>query len=129
MSYVQFTFPSINSSLQVGDILYYTATSDVEGWSTNFGDIIQLGPVYSVQNAPVDDMNGDEVLEGFLITCDIPDNAEYTFLSNQFLFFSKDNTANMSSALGYYGEVKFKNNSKIKAELFATACEVSESSK
>ena len=35
----------------------------------------------------------------------------------------------MASILGYYGEVEFKNNSKEKAEIFATACEISESSK
>ena len=35
----------------------------------------------------------------------------------------------MASILGYYGEVEFKNNSAKKAELFAAACEMSESSK
>lgn len=129
MSYVQFVFSSINTSLQVGDTLYYVSTSENVGWATGDGTISELGPVYSVQIAPVLNMNGVSVNSGFLVTCDIPDVQTFTFPSNQFLFFSKDNAANMSSALGYYGEVTFKNDSKIKAELFATACEVAESSK
>ena len=36
---------------------------------------------------------------------------------------------NMSSLTGYYGEVQFKNDSIEKAELFATSCEIVESSK
>ena len=43
--------------------------------------------------------------------------------------FSKDNKANMSSILGYYAEVEFKNNSKVEAELFSVGTEVFESSK
>ena len=35
----------------------------------------------------------------------------------------------MSSLLGYYAEVKFKNNSKTEAELFALGSEIVESSK
>ena len=35
----------------------------------------------------------------------------------------------MSSILGYYGAVKFKNNSEVKAEMFSAACEIDESSK
>ena len=45
------------------------------------------------------------------------------------ILFAKDNTVNMGSLLGYYGLAKFKNNSILKAEMFATACEISESSK
>jgi hypothetical protein len=43
--------------------------------------------------------------------------------------FSKDNKANMSSILGYYAEIEFKNNSKTEAELFSVGTEVFESSK
>ena len=59
----------------------------------------------------------------------IPVEDEIDIPSNAFIFFSKDNRANMASILGYYGEVEFKNNSVKKAELFAAACEMSESSK
>jgi hypothetical protein len=48
---------------------------------------------------------------------------------NSYVFFSKDNKVNLTSILGYYGEAKFKNNSRQKAELFASACGIVESSK
>ena len=48
---------------------------------------------------------------------------------NDYFFFSKDNGVNLTSITGYYAEVEFKNNSTEKAELFATACEITESSK
>ena len=46
-----------------------------------------------------------------------------------YIFFSKTNKTNLASLVGYYGLAKFRNNSTVKAELFATACEVFESSK
>ena len=45
------------------------------------------------------------------------------------IFFSKDRRVNENDAKGYYGEFTFKNNSRDKVELFATACQISESSK
>ena len=35
----------------------------------------------------------------------------------------------MSNLSGYYADVKFENNSKVKAELYAVSSEVTESSK
>jgi hypothetical protein len=49
--------------------------------------------------------------------------------TSAFYFFSKDNKYNMSSLTGYYGDVKFRNNSTEKAELFATSVDVTQSSK
>jgi hypothetical protein len=49
--------------------------------------------------------------------------------ASSFILFSKDNSVNASSLLGYYASVKFKNNSTIEAEMFAAACEIDESSK
>lgn len=49
--------------------------------------------------------------------------------TDSYFLFSKDNSVNVTSILGYYGEVEFKNNSTEKAELFATACDITESSK
>ena len=46
-----------------------------------------------------------------------------------FLLFSKDNDANLSSMLGYFAKVNFKNNSTGFAELFAVGSEVAQSSK
>ena len=49
--------------------------------------------------------------------------------AGNFIFFGKDGAVNEASILGYYGEFVFKNNSKQKAEMFSTACEMSENSK
>lgn len=48
---------------------------------------------------------------------------------NDYYFFAKDNSVNLTSMTGYYGEVEFKNNSTSKAELFSIACDIAESSK
>ena len=46
-----------------------------------------------------------------------------------FIFFSKDNKANLSSLVGYYAEVVMKNESTSKAELYQVGSDISESSK
>ena len=50
-------------------------------------------------------------------------------VDGSFIMFSKDNKVNLSSALGYYASVTFKNNSTEKAELFNVGADVFESSK
>ena len=48
---------------------------------------------------------------------------------DDFIFFSKDNKANLSSILGYYALVEFINDSKTEGELFSVGCDMFESSK
>jgi hypothetical protein len=43
--------------------------------------------------------------------------------------FKKNEIINMSGVKGYYAEVKFKNNSTEKTELFAVSSEIVQSSK
>jgi hypothetical protein len=68
---------------------------------------------------------GDILYSG---TLDIPDSMSPPTTSS-YLLFKKDVTVNTTSLLGYYGSAKFINNSTDKVELFATACEINESSK
>ena len=63
-------------------------------------------------------------------------NGEDTYLIDQvppttseFIFFQKSNEVNAGSVTGYYAEVKFRNDSRTKAELFTASCEITESSK
>ena len=49
--------------------------------------------------------------------------------TNSFLLFSKDNDVNLSSMLGYYADVKFRNFSENKVELFTVGAECTQSSK
>jgi hypothetical protein len=84
--------------------------------------IIKIGPVLSVTQ-----WNG--VTSS--ITCDMDQN-QFNFYgppNGQFILFSKDNKANLSSILGYYAEVEFINTSKDKAELFSVGADIFESSK
>ena len=56
---------------------------------------------------------------GFTIDC----------TDGSFIMFSKDNKVNMSSMLGYYASIEYRNDSLEKAELFKVGAEVFESSK
>ena len=62
------------------------------------------------------------------IIVDHDDNVPAPTTSN-FIMFSKDNSANLSSLLGYYADIKFVNKSTDKAEIFSVGCDVFESSK
>ena len=49
--------------------------------------------------------------------------------TGSYIMFSKDNKANMSSMLGYYASVEYRNSSQIKSELFNVGTDFFESSK
>ena len=49
--------------------------------------------------------------------------------TGSYIMFSKDNKANMSSILGYYASVEYRNSSQIKSELFNVGAGFFESSK
>jgi len=115
MGVITLTFQApLNESLQIGDMVYYTPTSTVGGFLTG-GIKIQMGTVVTIPSR-------------FIITCNIDDNTDRPG-ENDFIFFSKDNLANMASILGYFADVTLENNSTLKAELFSVGSEFSESSK
>ena len=49
--------------------------------------------------------------------------------NGSYIMFSKDNKANMSSILGYYASVEYRNSSQVKSELFNVGVDFFESSK
>lgn len=112
----------LNQAIQPGtnDVAYYADTSSYPLANSNtvdFADtVVKLGPIVAV-NFP-----------NKTIVCDVP-NSQPLPTDEDFLFFSKDNRANMTSLLGYYAEVEVKNNSTEKAEIFAMGSEIFESSK
>ena len=119
---------AFNVSLQPGDILYYVpANTQVGGFNVNVNNasIIELGPIVDVLTTVVDPTVGDNSLQTIVVN--ISDETTAPDVGD-FLFFSKDRQVNEASIIGYYGKFKFKNNSRQKAELFATACDVSISS-
>lgn len=110
MAFINFN-TSINSSLQVGDMLYYTAPpiNGITGEPLPAGVVTSvLGPQGRVDYTP---------------------NALTQPLSGDFILFAKDIRANESSLKGYYADVTFTNRSTKKAELFAISSEIVLSSK
>jgi len=148
----------LNTSISIGDTVYFVETQEVGG-SLEYSEPFTIGtiPEPTVQNPVIigtiesiqtNDPNSmfytDEILNVTEITNPFGEEVVTTVNTiinvqeagplneppdNSFVFFSKDNQYNMSSLTGYYGEVEFRNNSTTKAELFATACDIRESSK
>ena len=126
---------NINTSIQLGDIAYYVDTTADGGFTQNVdssgssNDPIILGPITSINNDAT-----SMTVDGVVITVDyileVTESEPITPpTSTSFVFFTKDNNVNVSQMRGYYGEVEFKNNSTVKAEMFSATCEVVESSK
>ena len=112
----------LNEAVQADskDIAYYADTSQTtfgNGSTVQFADnAIKLGPIVDVSY-----INNT-------ITVDLA-NSTVLPSTNDFIFFAKDNRANMTSLLGYYNEVEMTNNSTSKAELYSVGTEIVESSK
>jgi len=114
-----FTFP-LNVSVQIGDTAYYCNTTLVGAFNTSLqSDIIEIGEITDI-------IPWDGIIS--TIVCNI-DTATTPPTGNDFIMFSKDNKANLSSILGYFAKARFRNNSTDKAELFSVAAEIIESSK
>ena len=109
----------LNTSVQVGDVAYYVNTTTTGGFTTqNLANVNEIGPITSI--TPWNGISSS-------ITCNSP-GPPYP-VQGSFIMFSKDNKVNMSSILGYYAEVEFRNNSTKEAELFSVGTEIFESSK
>ena len=112
----------LNTSVQVGDDAYYANTSNVGVHQQQaLSNVIYLGPITNI-------VQGNPPAVPAQIICNMPIGTVPP-IAGSFIMFSKDNKANMSSILGYYAEVTFRNNSKTEAELFSVGTEVFESSK
>tara|TARA_R110002020_G_scaffold144172_4_gene317083 strand:- start:2243 stop:2701 length:459 start_codon:yes stop_codon:yes gene_type:complete len=152
MPTIELTFNDLKHlpSMQIGDIAFYaTPNAELGGFqNADQSDIVTIGEITDIVQTSNSVNQVIEIPEdlteisttttilnslgvnnfSFKITCDISaDTTPPT--ETDFIFFAKDNRANMSSILGYYGAVKFKNNSEVKAEMFSAACEIDESSK
>jgi hypothetical protein len=139
MPLIQLQFPNpLNTSVQVGDVAYFTNPWDVgtpTGWAATVTphktseqqNILKIGVITFI--TPWDGTMS-------VITCDMDQvlyNAYFAQIRitdpKSFIMFSKDNKVNLSSILGYYASVTFKNDSTEKAELFNIGASVFESSK
>ena len=110
-------------SLQIGDTAYYSNITSTAGINTS-NSFTKIGLVTGINNATT----LDDGTETTTLTCEI-DESTVVPTTSDFIFFSKDNKVNLTSLLGYFASVKFKNNSPSKAEMFSIGCEIAESSK
>mgnify|MGYP003150340876 CR=1 FL=1 len=110
-------------SLQIGDTAYYSTITTTAGINTS-NSFTKIGLITGISNTTA----LDDGTETTTLTCEI-DEATAVPTTSDFIFFSKDNKVNLTSLLGYYASVKFKNDSANKAEMFSIGCEIAESSK
>ena len=122
------TFPeAVNSSLQLGDIVYYSPTDSVPNSNiqkTTTSNIVKLGSVFSITtDPPTVQVTYDDLPDNNGVSTVFPPSIY------DYVMFEKDKQVNSSSLIGYYADVKLINNSKKKIELFSLGSEVTESSK
>jgi len=136
MTLTFFNIPyEINISLQVGDDVYYCHNTSWGGFDTvDHENFTQTGIAYIGKCLGVNRGAWGSPTNAIRVDVAEPDPVRQAILATDirqrdFLMFSKDNKANMSSILGYYAETTFVNDSPEKAELFAVSTEFSESSK
>ena len=120
MAVITLTFTNkINTSVQVGDTAYYTLAPSTSGGfkTSNQSDIVEIGAITAINNSTN------------VITCSTTLAYADRPTTSSFILFGKNNEVNLSTVLGYYGEVKFKNSSTVKSELFSIGTDMFISSK
>jgi len=108
-----------NTSLQLGDIAYYSSNLESLGGGQVAGEPKRIGVIINFG------VNEDGL--GFIQVHS--DDAVDAPSKNDFLMFAKDASVNTSGLKGYFADVTFVNDSMDKAELFAISSDVGESSK
>ena len=113
MDTITLTFPHpLNVSVQIGDVAYFTNSQNVYSGDT----LLKIGAILNINQS------------NNTITCEIPASAERP-TANSFILFTKDNTHNLGSVLGYYARIQFRNGTTEEAEIFSVGSEIFESSK
>ena len=119
---------NLNNSLQVGDMIYATPTTqqvsgvtDFENQATGVNKLVGILRRITIEGSTVI-LDVDDSL-----FANVPQNA-YIPAVNDFLMFSKYSQTD-GDVNGYYAQATFKNNSTKKAELFSVGSEVTINSK
>jgi hypothetical protein len=133
---------ALNVSCQIGDSVYYVDTSNAfttnETVSSGVLGGVQvnensstpqlIGIIQDMQNARNRPPYDPTINPAPVITVDTSLPAGILNGHTAFIFFSKDNKANLSSILGYYADIEFKNNSNKYAEMFSVGVDTFDSS-
>jgi len=108
-----------NTSLQIGDTIYFIPGSTIlQAGGLGYSNDISFNSSYVVG-----------VLSSFTGSTITIDNVINSPSVDDFIMFSKDKNANNTSLIGYYAEVKLKNNRTDAADLFSLSSEITQSSK
>ena len=125
---------NLNTSLQVGDLIYSTnttttVTSEVAAGTMQSNDLTSIDNAVGGGNQVTTNIVGvlrRITIQGNTVVLDVDETIFFsssTPIPGSFIMFSKyDQTA--GDVIGYYAQAKFKNNSKKKAELFSVGSEV-----
>ena len=119
------TFPSLNVSIQVGDMVYYTEPESNMQSGTNSPTNVnnnkpkKLGLVTSVNHAG----------ESVMVDDSFGSPPSPVITTSMMYMFQKNKKVNTSGIIGYYAETEYRNHSTLPAEIFATAVDYVESSK
>ena len=130
---------TLNVSIQPGDTIYYSRidkTALASSHNPNLGGgqagtnlqsalptkPVKFGIVMSV------DHNAMVIVVNNITGVPIPIPKNFSGIA-PYIFFSKDRRVNHSGIIGYFMETKYKNDSTMPAEIFATAVDYVESSK
>ena len=106
---------SINASMQVGDILYYIKSANLNLSSAS--DVVMYGPILSILNDEVEVLQQNYVVG-------VPE-----LELGDFIMFTKNAIVSKTNVNSHYVKARFKNNSTEHAELFAVSSEITISSK
>ena len=123
MATIDLTFatnPQLTGAM-VNDHIYYIDSS--VGTST-LNDIIYMGIIqaFSTGSSNIIHVNTDPDGDGVGLNFTMPTSGDY-------IFFAKNNEINISALLGYYAEVKLKNNSTTEASLYSVGSQFQINSK
>ena len=123
----------LDGQWEVGDVLTTQAQEDKDlNFTSSANSIIKYGTVNSIVGSKIEVIKPAEDLE--IITTGSGNTATVTYTTQNpnigdFILFKKNSAVNTSSLLGYYADVKFENNSDVKAEILSISSEVTQSSK
>ena len=126
-----YTFPSLNKSVQVGDLAYYSRVQDNHSGTNHSSAIFDTKPRVLGMITQVNYITQQIVINtnlgGGCGICSVLDNNGQNVY--HFVFFQKDHRINTSGITGYFLNAEYRNYSRFPAEIFATAVDYVESSK
>ena len=137
---VTLTFPhTLNVSIQPGDTIYYSEIDEnalASSQNPNLGggqagtNLQSVLPTKPVKFGIVMSVNHNTriIVVNNITGVTIPIPSNFNNIA-PYIFFSKDRRVNHSGIIGYFMETKYKNDSTMPAEIFATAVDYVESSK